>query len=61
MLDNYQVRYIIVGAEAVIYYGYARLTGDVDFFFEKTAQNVQRLYDCLNEFWGGNIPGLKQR
>lgn len=27
-----KVQYVIVGGEAVIYYGYARLTGDVDFF-----------------------------
>jgi hypothetical protein len=29
-----KVRYLIVGAEAVIYHGFARLTGGIDIFFE---------------------------
>jgi hypothetical protein len=30
LLSIYKVRYLIVGGEAVIYYGHARLTGDID-------------------------------
>jgi predicted nucleotidyltransferase len=58
LLHKYNVKYIIVGGEAVIYYGYARLTGDVDFFFGISKENAERLYDALDEFWGGDIPGL---
>ncbi len=54
-----KVQYVIVGGEAVIYYGYARLTGDVDFFYESTSGNSQRLFNALHEFWEGNIPGVK--
>lgn len=32
LLYKHKVKYMIVGGEAVIYYGYPRLTGDVDFF-----------------------------
>ena len=32
LLLQHSVRYVIVGGEAVIFHGYARLTGDVDFF-----------------------------
>ena len=32
LLAAHKVKYLIVGGEAVIYHGYARLTGDVDFF-----------------------------
>jgi hypothetical protein len=28
LLDHHGARYVIVGGEAVIHYGYARLTGD---------------------------------
>ena len=35
LLHKHGVHYLIVGGEAVIYYGYARLTGDVDFFSEE--------------------------
>lgn len=59
LLSKYKVRYVIVGGEAVIYYGYARLTGDVDFFYELSLKNAAKLYDALNEFWDGKIPGVK--
>jgi len=59
LLAVHEVKYLIVGGEAVIYYGYARLTGDVDFFFESTKKNVTKLYQALMEFWAGDIPGIK--
>ena len=49
----------MVGGEAVIYYGYARLTGDVDFYYESSKENALRLFEALNEFWAGDIPGIK--
>ena len=61
LLNRYGVRYVIVGGEAVIYYGYARLTGDVDFFYEKTEENGDRLYQALLEFWDGDIPGIRSK
>jgi len=30
ILHENDVKYIIIGGEAVIYYGFARLTGDID-------------------------------
>lgn len=59
LLSKYQVKYVIVGGEAVIFYGYARLTGDIDIFFESSPENVENLYEALTEFWEGAIPGLK--
>jgi predicted nucleotidyltransferase len=59
LLSEHKIKYVIVGGEAVIYYGHARLTGDVDFFFEAAGDNVLRLHDALKDFWAGNIPGLK--
>jgi len=58
LLDKYKVKYLIVGGEAVIYYGHTRLTGDVDFFFNVVPENIKRLYDALKEFWQGDIPGV---
>lgn len=57
LLNNYNVKWVIVGGEAVIYYGYTRLTGDVDFFYSIDDENVQRLYNALDDFWNQNIPG----
>jgi predicted nucleotidyltransferase len=59
LLYNHQVKYVIVGGEAVIYYGYVRLTGDIDIFFESSPKNVKRFYKALTNFWEGAIPGLK--
>jgi hypothetical protein len=58
LLSIHLVRYVIVGGEAVIYYGHARLTGDMDFFYDSSNENSRRLYDALNDFWHGNIPGI---
>jgi len=52
------VRYLIVGGEAVIFHGYVRLTGDMDFFYEATPENVQLLYEVLRKFWKGNVPEI---
>lgn len=59
LLYTHRVKYVIVGGEAVIYYGYPRLTGDVDFFYENSKNNVKQLYTVLDNFWEGNIPGIK--
>ena len=59
ILHEKKVRYLIVGGEAVIFYGYARVTGDTDFFYARTEKNAQFLYDALLVFWRGNIPELK--
>ncbi|MGI9175597.1 MAG: nucleotidyltransferase [Rhodothermales bacterium] len=60
LLHRHDVRYVIVGGEAVIYYGYARLTGDVDFFYEGRASNAKRLFEALLDFWGGDVPGVSE-
>jgi hypothetical protein len=59
LLSTHKVRYVIVGGEAVIYHGFARLTGDIDFFYEPTAENARRLYRTLDKFWRGSIPGIQ--
>jgi predicted nucleotidyltransferase len=58
LLSAHGVRYLIVGGEAVIYYGYARLTGDVDIFYEASAENAAALFAALLEFWNGEVPGV---
>ena len=47
---------MIVGGEAVIFYGHARYTGDVDFFYSDEDKNAKVLFDALSVFREGNIP-----
>jgi len=58
-LAKHEVRYIIVGGEAVVYHGHARVTNGIDFFYEPTIENAEKLYASLDEYWLGEIPGLK--
>lgn len=58
LLHHYGVRYLIVGGEAVIFHGYARYTGDVDFLYERSEPNANALYAALHSFWDGDIPGV---
>ena len=59
LLGRHDVRYVIAGGEAVIFHGHARLTGDVDFFFDRAERNPAKLFAALEEFWGGEVPGLR--
>ena len=59
LLSKHQVRYLIVGGEAVIYYGHIRTTGDLDFFYDHSEPNAKRLFAALDEFWSGHIPNLR--
>jgi hypothetical protein len=58
LFARHRVRYLLVGGEAVIHHGYARLTGDIDLFYEATVPNARRLFAALTEFWGGEVPAL---
>jgi hypothetical protein len=58
LLHRCAVRYVVVGGEAVIHYGHARLTGDIDFFYARTPENARVLFEALLAFWSGSIPGL---
>ncbi|HEX5054706.1 MAG TPA: DUF6036 family nucleotidyltransferase [Planctomycetota bacterium] len=57
-LAKHAVRYVLIGGIAVIHHGYARLTGDVDFLYDRSPQNVQRLWAALLEFWQGSVPSV---
>ena len=58
VLHEHHVEYLVVGGEAVIYYGHARLTGDIDIFYRPTDANAGRLFAALRQFWQGDVPGI---
>jgi hypothetical protein len=61
VLTKHKVKFVIVGGEAVIYYGYARLTGDIDLFYDNSNENIENLWSALLEFWENDIPIIKSK
>ena len=57
--ERFGVKYLLIGGHAVFFHGYPRLTADVDFAYDPSPGNVERLYAALREFWGGGVPAIE--
>ena len=49
-LNKYRVKYLVVGAYAVIYYAEPRFTKDLDIWVDSEPKNALKLYKALKEF-----------
>ena len=49
-LNAHEVEYLLVGGYAVGMYGHVRATTDIDFFYRRTPDNVQRLVKAMTKF-----------
>lgn len=49
-LINHEVKFIMIGGYAVIYYGYERMTGDMDIWLQPDNENMPKLLAALKEF-----------
>jgi hypothetical protein len=49
-LNKDNVRYLLVGGYSVILHGYARTTGDMDIWVERTKENYQCIKKAFNRF-----------
>ena len=50
LLNDHEVKYLIVGGFAVIYHGYVRTTGDIDIWVELSDVNAKKLSLVLQDF-----------
>ncbi len=50
LIEEYGIKYMIVGGYAVAYHGYPRFTKDIDLFFRLTSENALRLRQALVKF-----------
>lgn len=50
LLNENKVKYVIVGGYAVAFYGYVRVTKDLDILFENSVANIRRLKKTLAAF-----------
>ncbi len=49
-LNKHDVEYILVGGYAVIFHGYARTTGDIDIWVNRSDVNYSKLKNSIEEF-----------
>ena len=50
ILNKHRVKYLVVGAYAVIFYTEPRYTKDIDIWVEPALKNAEKLYKALGEF-----------
>ncbi|HKO60209.1 MAG TPA: hypothetical protein VJV03_03535 [Pyrinomonadaceae bacterium] len=55
VLNNNEVRYLVVGAHAVAFHGRPRYTADIDFFVDSSPENAERITKALDQFGLGDI------
>ncbi|MCP5100982.1 MAG: nucleotidyltransferase family protein [Chloroflexi bacterium] len=57
LLNEHDVRYLLIGGYAVSYYGYPRATVDMDIWVAIEPQNAEKIVIVLEEF-GFDLPEL---
>jgi predicted nucleotidyltransferase len=50
LLNENEIKYVVIGGYAVAYHGYVRYTGDLDVFVEFSKDNAQKLVTAFREF-----------
>lgn len=60
LLNDFDVRFLIVGAFAVGYHGHPRYTSDIDIFVDNSAKNAELLLKAIHEFGFGDISLSKE-
>ena len=55
LLNQHQVRYLVVGAYAVAAHGYPRNTGDIDIWIERSPENARKMVAVLADFGFGSL------
>lgn len=50
LLNEYKVKYVIIGASAMPIHGYSRHTHDIDIFIEATPENAKKTIGALKRF-----------
>jgi len=50
LLNEKKVKYVIVGAHALAFYGHPRSTGDLDILIEAGEENAHKIIDVMDKF-----------
>lgn len=60
LLNYHKVKYLIVGAYALIFYASPRNTGGIDFFIETSRKNSQKILVVIRDFGFGGLEFQKE-
>jgi len=55
LLNDNQVKYLIIGGYAVAIHGHPRYTKDIDIWVEMSSENAQKLMNALTQFGFGSL------
>jgi hypothetical protein len=58
LLNEKEIRYLLIGGNAIGYHGYPRATNEMDIWIALQPDNAERVVTVLQEF-GFNLPELK--
>ena len=58
ILNGYRIKYLLVGAYAVMYYARPRFTKDIDLWVIPAFNDVHKIYEALKKF-GAPLKGIK--
>jgi hypothetical protein len=55
LLNDNQVKYLVIGGYAVAIHGHPRYTKDIDIWIDMTPENADKLVTALNQFGFGSL------
>lgn len=55
LLNENNVKYLVIGGYAVAFHGHPRYTKDLDIWIESSPKNAQRLLSALDQFGFGSL------
>jgi predicted nucleotidyltransferase len=58
LLNEHQVKYLLIGGLAVAVHGYPRATGDMDIWIANDVNNAERITEVVRKF-GFNLPQVQ--
>ena len=58
ILNTYRIKYLVVGAYAVMYYTQPRYTKDIDIWIIPELNDIKKIHEALREF-GAPLKGIK--
>ncbi|MEZ4963482.1 MAG: nucleotidyltransferase [Saprospiraceae bacterium] len=55
LLNEHEVKYLVIGGYAVNFHGYPRYTRDIDFWIWLTDENIRNLLEAIQAFGFGSL------